>query len=94
VRHSHDAELVGAGKAVVRVCVRSERKRLEVGGDGAASGPERLAAERREEAAVVTADWAGPAIEKEAGEEGEAPALGWASAEQRRRGKGLGQQAD
>jgi hypothetical protein len=25
-RHSHDAELVGAGKAVVRVCVRSRRK--------------------------------------------------------------------
>jgi hypothetical protein len=80
------------------VCVRSGRKRLEVGGDGTASGPERSAAERRrEEAAAVTADWAGPAREKEAGEEGEAPALGWASAEKRRGrvasgpGKGLGQ---
>jgi hypothetical protein len=68
--------------------VRSGRKRLEVGGDGAGSGPERSAAERRrEEAAAVTADWAVPAREKEAGEEGDAPALGWASVE-KRRGKG------
>jgi hypothetical protein len=32
-RHSHDAELVGIGKVVARVCVQSGREQLEVGGD-------------------------------------------------------------